>query len=56
MRQYQANTERRRAVLSAVFLGIRILERGGETFTLAELAAAWHTIHLMNAACWGEES
>lgn len=55
-RHYQANTERRRVVLSAVFLGIRILERGGETFTLAELAAAWHRIHRMNAACWGEES
>ncbi len=55
-RQYQANTERRRVVLSAVFLGIRILERGGQSFTLAELAAAWHTIHLMNAACWGQES
>ena len=55
-RHYQANTERRRVVLSPIFLGIRIVERAGETFTLQELAAAWRTIPLMNAACWGEGS
>jgi hypothetical protein len=55
-RHYQANTERRRGVLSVIFLAMRVIDRGGQTFTMAQLASAWRCIQDLNAACWGSES
>lgn len=54
-RHYQANTVRVQPVLSVIFLGLRIVERGRETFSAAELAAAWRTITTLNAECWSNE-
>lgn len=42
--------------LDTVEAALKLAREEGAKITLAELAAAWHTIHLMNAACWGEES
>lgn len=54
-RHYQANTVRRQPVLSVIFLGLRIVERGRDAFTAMELTAAWKFINVLNAVCWGDE-
>lgn len=52
-RQYQANTVRNKAVLSVIFLGLRICERGRERFNAADLVPAWRYIAHLNTQCWG---
>lgn len=53
MRHYQANTVRHRAVLSVVYLGLRIIERAQDHFTAAHVRAAWKTIaQIANSAAW----
>lgn len=53
-RHYQANTVRRKTVLSVIFLGMRICRRGRDLFDLTELDAAWHHIAHLNTECWGQ--
>lgn len=51
-RNYQANTIRKRTVLSVIYLGIRIIERARDSFSAAEVGDAWRSIPLQNAALW----
>jgi hypothetical protein len=54
-RHYQANTVRTKPVLSIIYLGLRICERGAATFSAFELADAWQQITTINRDCWGYE-
>jgi hypothetical protein len=55
-RHYQANTVRCREVLSVIFLGIRIIERAQEHFTVDEVRAAWRSVHRINARAGDHQS
>jgi hypothetical protein len=54
-RHYQANTIRTHHVLSVVFLGLRICNRGRDALLAEDIHGAFGLIAVLNAACWGNE-
>lgn len=54
-RHYQANTVRSHAVLSVIFLALRVCGRNRDRFSAEEIAEAWRHITALNSACWGNE-
>jgi hypothetical protein len=54
-RHYQANSVRHKAVLSVIFLGLRICARGRDLFSVADLMPVWQQTARLNAECWGCE-
>ncbi len=56
MRHNQTYTVQHRDVLSVLFLGIRIIERAQDHFTVDELRAAWPSVHRINARACDHQS
>ena len=54
-RHYQANTVRRKPVLSVIYLGLCLYKRSTEVFTATELINAWRQITTLNSQCWEYE-
>lgn len=54
-RHYQANTVRKKPVLSVIYLGLRICERGADLFAVTELNGAWQQIQTLNSQSWDYE-